>query len=143
MNTIIDDEEIVWLNHYVRNDKNGATSPYSYIKYTSGYEYTKDQYYSEENYDKWDEKYHLSKYNIPYKKGNPKLWIMFEKEQFVVDFPRQEVVSGVHIKDFQIHVSASRLIVHLFITHRIPTEMVSGILEIMYLAGVNPAKQSI
>ena len=67
MNTIIDDEEIVWLNHYVRNDKNGATSPYSYIKYTSGYEYTKDQYYSEENYDKWDEKYHLSKYNIPYK----------------------------------------------------------------------------
>lgn len=79
MNTIIDDEEIVWLNHYVRNDKNGATSPYSYIKYTSGYEYTKDQYYSEENYDKWDEKYHLSKYNIPYKKGNPKLWIMFEE----------------------------------------------------------------
>ena len=79
MNTIIDDEEIVWLNHYVRNDKNGATSPYSYIKYTSGYEYTKDQYYSEENYDKWDEKYHLSKYNIPYKKGNLKLWIMFEE----------------------------------------------------------------
>lgn len=79
MNTIIDDEEIVWLNDYVRNDKNGATSPYSYIKYTSGYDYTKDQYYSEENYDKWDEKYHLSKYNIPYKKGNPKLWIMFEE----------------------------------------------------------------
>lgn len=79
MNTIIDDEEIVWLNNYVRNDKNGATSPYSYIRYTSGYVYTKDQYYSEENYAKWDEKYHLSKYNIPYEKGHPKLWIMFEE----------------------------------------------------------------
>lgn len=79
MNTIIDDEEIVWLNNYVRNDKNGATSPYSYIKYTGGYDYTKDQYYSEENYDKWDEKYHLSQYNIPYQKGHPKLWIMFEE----------------------------------------------------------------
>ena len=79
MNTIIDDEEIVWLNNYVRNDKNGATSPYSYIKYTGGYDYTKDQYYSEENYDKWDEKYHLSQYNIPYPKGHPKLWIMFEE----------------------------------------------------------------
>lgn len=79
MNTIIDDEEIVWLNNYVRNDKNGATSPYSYIKYTGGYDYTKDQCYSEENYDKWDEKYHLSQYNIPYQKGHPKLWIMFEE----------------------------------------------------------------
>ena len=32
----------------------------------------KDQYYSEENYDKWDEKYHLSKYNIPYKERQSK-----------------------------------------------------------------------
>ena len=79
MNTIIDDEEIVWLNDFVRNDKNGATSPYSYIRYTSGYDYTKDQYYSEDNYDKWNEKYHLSKYNLTYKKGNPKLWILFEE----------------------------------------------------------------
>ena len=79
MNTIIDDEEIVWLNDFVRNDKNGATGPYSYIRYTSGYDYTLDKYYSEENYDQWDKKYHLSKYNITYKKGNPKLWILFEE----------------------------------------------------------------
>ena len=79
MNTIIDDEEIIWLNDFVRNDKNGATSPYSYIRYTSGYDYTKDQYYSEDNYDQWNKKYHLSQYNITYKKGNPKLWILFEE----------------------------------------------------------------
>ena len=79
MNTVIDDEEIVWLNNYVRNEGKGATSPYNYIKYTFGYDYSLDKYYSDENYDKWDEKYHLSKYNITYKKGMPKLWIVFEE----------------------------------------------------------------
>ena len=79
MNTVIDDEEIVWLNDFARNDKKGATGPYSYIKYTFGYDYSLDKYYSAENYDKWNEKYHLSKYNITYQKGQPKLWIVFEE----------------------------------------------------------------
>lgn len=79
MNTIIDDEEIEWLNDFVRNDKNGATGPYSYIKYTFGYNYGLDKYYDPENYDTWDEKYHLSKYNITYQQGQPKLWIVFEE----------------------------------------------------------------
>ena len=79
MNTVIDDEEIVWLNDYVRNEGKGATSPYNYIKYTFGYDYSLDKYYSAENYDTWNEKYHLSKYNITYKKGQPKLWTVFEE----------------------------------------------------------------
>lgn len=79
MNTVIDDEEIVWLNNYVRNDKNGATSPYSYITYTFGYDYSLDKYYDQNNYDMWNKKYHLSDYNITYQKGLPKLWIVFEE----------------------------------------------------------------
>lgn len=79
MNTVIDDEEIVWLNDYVRNEGNGATSPYNYITYTFGYDYSLDKYYSAENYDKWNQKYHLAEYNITYKKGQPKLWIVFEE----------------------------------------------------------------
>lgn len=79
MNTVIDDEEIKWLNDYVRNEKNGATGPYSYITYTFGYNYNEDQYYDLANYDKWDEKYNLSKFNITYQKGQPKLWIVFEE----------------------------------------------------------------
>lgn len=79
MNTVIDDEEIMWLNNYTRTKKNGATGPYSYIKYTFGYNYWKEEYYLEENYEKWDEKYDLSTYNITYEKGNPKLWIVFEE----------------------------------------------------------------
>ena len=79
MNTIIDDEEIKWLNNYVANVKNGATGPYSYIKYTFGYNYTLDKYYSVENYDMWDEKYDLSTWGVPYEEGHPKLWIVFEE----------------------------------------------------------------
>ena len=79
MNTIIDDEEIKWLNDYVRNEKNGATGPYDYITYTFDYNYNEDQYYDPANYDKWDEKYNLSKFNITYEKGQPKLWIVFEE----------------------------------------------------------------
>jgi len=77
MNTIIDDEEIVWLNDFIR--EKGSTNPYSYVKYTFGYNYGLDKYYSEENYSMWDEKYNLSKYNITYKKGKPKLWTVFEE----------------------------------------------------------------
>ena len=79
MNTIIDDEEIKWLNDYVRNEKNGSTGPYDYIVYTFDYNYNEDQYYDQANYDKWDEKYNLSKFNITYQKGQPKLWIVFEE----------------------------------------------------------------
>ena len=79
MNTVIDDEEIEWLNDYTRNVKNGATGPYSYIKYTFGYDYDLDKYYDTANYSEWDKKYNLSKYNITYKKGQPKLWIVFEE----------------------------------------------------------------
>ena len=79
MNTIIDDEEILWLNDYVRNEKNGATGPYDYITYTFNYNYNLDKYYDPENYEQWDEKYNLSEFNITYKKGQPKLWIVFEE----------------------------------------------------------------
>ncbi len=79
MNTVIDDEEILWLNDYVRNEGKGATSPYNYITYTFDYDYTLDKYYNSENYDKWNQKYHLSKYNITYKSGHPKLWVVFEE----------------------------------------------------------------
>ncbi len=79
MNTVIDDEEIVWLNDYVRNEGDGKISPYNYITYTFDYDYSLDKYYSEENYAAWDEKYHLSEYNITYEKGRPKLWIVFEE----------------------------------------------------------------
>lgn len=79
MNTIIDNEEIEWLNWFAREIKNGAVGPYSYQAYTFGYNYGRAQYYSQENYNKWDTKYNLKKYNITYKSGNPKLWIVFEE----------------------------------------------------------------
>lgn len=80
MFTNIDDEEIMWLHDY--SEKYSASerfNPYKYIKYTFNYNYYKPQYYSKENYAKWDQKYNLSKYKITYQSGKPKLWIVFEE----------------------------------------------------------------
>ncbi len=82
MFTNIDDEEILWLHDY--SEKKFSTivdrfNPFKYINYTLGYSYYRPQYYSQENYAIWDEKYELSKYNITYQSGKPKLWIVFEE----------------------------------------------------------------
>ena len=77
MNNIIDDEELEWLNAYT-TEKN-SRNPYSYIEYTFGYDYSKSEYYDSVNFDKWNKKYNLSEYNIPYQTGYPKLWIVFEE----------------------------------------------------------------
>lgn len=81
MATNIDDEEILWLHDYSKKwpSPSERFNPYKYIKYTLGYGYYKSQYYSKENYAKWDAKYNLSKYNVPYVAGKPKLWIVFEE----------------------------------------------------------------
>lgn len=80
MFTNIDDEEIMWL-HDQSLKKSAAErfNPFKYINYTLSYSYYKPQYYSQDNYAKWDAKYDLSKYNITYLSGKPKLWIVFEE----------------------------------------------------------------
>ena len=99
MNNIIDDEEIIWLNDYTR--LNNSSNPYTYINYTFDYNYTLDKYYEESREAEWNNKVHgklayayhfsdgeyftdkenftRSDYNITYKKGYPKLWIVFEE----------------------------------------------------------------
>ncbi len=81
MITNIDDEEILWLHDYSKKFPTTAErfNPYKYINYTLGYSYYRPQYYSQGNYAKWDQKYNLSKYNITYQSGKPKLWIVFEE----------------------------------------------------------------
>ena len=77
----IDDEEIMWLHDYSKKYSSTADrfNPYKYINYTMSYSYYRPQYYSQANYAKWDQKYNLSKYNITYQSGKPKLWIVFEE----------------------------------------------------------------
>ncbi len=82
MITNIDDEEILWLRDYSEKKFSNIVdrfNPFKYINYTLNYGYYRPQYYSQENYAKWDAKYELSKYNITYKSGAPKLWIVFEE----------------------------------------------------------------
>ena len=82
MFTNIDDEEILWLRDYSEKKFSNLVdrfNPFKYINYTTSYSYYRPQYYTQENYAKWDEKYELSKYNITYQSGAPKLWIVFEE----------------------------------------------------------------
>lgn len=81
MFTNIDDEEILWLRDYSAKrypNREERLNSSKYVRYTTGYGYYRPQYYSQENYAKWDAKYDLSKYNITYGK-TPKLWIVFEE----------------------------------------------------------------
>ena len=81
MITNIDDEEILWLHDYSKKFSTTAErfNPYKYINYTLSYSYYRPQYYTQANYAKWNQKYNLSKYNITYQSGKPKLWIVFEE----------------------------------------------------------------
>lgn len=83
MFTNIDDEEILWLHDYTMRYSTWEerVNPYKYIKYTlpQYFNYRRPQYYTAENYDKWNKKYNLEKYNITYQYPIPKLWIVFEE----------------------------------------------------------------
>lgn len=84
MTAQMDDESILWLRDYTSKFGDGFQlsarfNPYNYITYRFGYSYGNPKYYAPENYDMWDKKYNLSAYNITYKSGYPKLWIVFEE----------------------------------------------------------------
>ena len=102
VNAMIDDEEIEWLNYYVRthsskntmkpedfNSNNFTPGPYYFIKYGFGYNYKNEKYYTEENKEKWQKKYGLTNeaageggkdfdLNVTYG-TDPKIWMVFEE----------------------------------------------------------------
>ncbi|MCW5197804.1 hypothetical protein F1Z41_00360 [Clostridium perfringens] len=62
MDNKIDDEEINWLvNHALANKASGGNylDAYTYIRYTSEFNYNKDKYYEESRYDEWNKKYNI------------------------------------------------------------------------------------
>ena len=104
MNSVSDDNQIEWLNYFARKysakkagvsfgqltDSQLDLNSYSYMQYLTGYNYYLDKYYSDDNKEAWIEKYHLVNtdddpdddiydINIPFEKGQPKLWIVFEE----------------------------------------------------------------
>ena len=84
MTAQMDDESILWLRDYTSkfgdgNQYSARFNPYNYITYRFGYSYGAPRYYAPENYEMWNKKYNLSAYDITYKSGYPKLWIVFEE----------------------------------------------------------------
>ena len=82
MDNKIDDEEINWLvNHALANKASGGNylDAYTYIRYTSEFNYNKDKYYEESRYDEWNKKYNIGSLSDYGKKGVHKLWMVFEE----------------------------------------------------------------
>ena len=107
MNNIIDNNEIEWLNWYNRKRNYGTVDPaavtitpsnikadpYTYIRYTFGYNYSRPQYSDPNNKEKWQTQYGLTyaamqpqdqldiykNIDVLYQSGHPKLWSVFEE----------------------------------------------------------------
>ncbi|MGL4345067.1 MAG: discoidin domain-containing protein [Cellulosilyticaceae bacterium] len=79
-----DSQHVYWINDFIRgfnpNAPIGSLDPYAYISYRNGYNHGDSQYYSPANYDKWNQKYKLAEYGIPYgKTGYIPQWVIFEE----------------------------------------------------------------
>lgn len=107
MNNIIDNNEIEWLNWYNRKRNYGTVDPsavtitpnnikadpYTYIRYTFGYNYSRPQYFAADQKASWQAKYGLTysamqpqdqldiykNIDVLYQSGHPKLWAVFEE----------------------------------------------------------------
>ena len=79
VHVMLTDPEVAWLNYYSREKRNDTANPYAYITYRFGYAYGKADYRSEENRAKWDEKYNLAAFGVPYGDAGAKTWIVFEE----------------------------------------------------------------
>ncbi|MDE6362043.1 MAG: hypothetical protein K2L53_03615, partial [Clostridia bacterium] len=109
LGSTLDDEEIEWLNWYVREKMNGNLNCHAYMPYRGG-NYQNYAYYNPANYDTWDAKYNLKAFNITYgNKNYPKLWMVYEQGAFcggisqngiyvcqVLGIPAQKMTQPVH-----------------------------------------------
>lgn len=85
MNDSIANEELEWLRGYSEKkypDINKRLNPYNYMSYIHP-NYNQDRLYAQENYNTFNEKYLLSKYNISYGLNSdgtktPKTWMVME-----------------------------------------------------------------
>lgn len=80
MGTELGDGEIKWLRDI--SEERNSKDPYAFIDYSATMVVNgwREDYYSEENRQKWDEKYHLTEYGIGYEKYIPHLWTVFEED---------------------------------------------------------------
>ena len=74
INSRQNNDEIKWFADYIKNVKNGSMNGYHYVEYKTVNSFTQPQYYGEENFDTWDAKYNLSKYDINTDDSNKVRW---------------------------------------------------------------------
>lgn len=78
----MNNDEIAWLRDYAwskySNDRGKMFNAYSYIRYTMGYNYGKDEYYATDKQKQWEEKYNFQNYFSDYSTSTRRLWRVFE-----------------------------------------------------------------
>ncbi|MCI8575443.1 MAG: hypothetical protein HFI09_03135, partial [Bacilli bacterium] len=86
MRTIMQDgvknDELLWLNNYIYQYKNGALGPYSYMGYVQPH-YARPEFFNPDNKEKYNNKYHFLDYNVPYggtpsNRNDQRYWMVFE-----------------------------------------------------------------
>ena len=77
MQDAISNEELIWLNEYSRT-KADPFNKYSYISYRYNPSYNQKAYQDPANKTKYDTKYLLSQYGVPYGDGVVRYWMAFE-----------------------------------------------------------------
>ncbi len=69
--------DLIWLNGFTYEKKSVSFYMIGYVSPV----YTQDKYYAEENREKYDQQFYLSKYNVPYGLVNgakiPRYWMVF------------------------------------------------------------------
>lgn len=83
----MNNEEFAWLRDYAYTKRNPANNnslaamfdAYTYIRYTSGYNYGKDKYYDPKNREIYNNKYKFDSYFDDYPTKIRRLWRVFEE----------------------------------------------------------------
>lgn len=79
MQDAIRNDETLWLNAYVRDVKKYATGVYSYVNHVGSVNLNVPAYHDMANKEKYDTKYNLSQYGVPYGDGPIRYWMVMEK----------------------------------------------------------------
>ena len=82
VDTRMNEDELFWLANYAlasRGTEKNFLDAYTYIDYKNSFGYKNPEYYSPQNYEKWNNKYKFSTYFNDYGQDIRRLWIVFEE----------------------------------------------------------------
>lgn len=83
MEDSVANDELLWLNNYIREYRNGNLNAVNYVPYIDPPVYGRKEFFDPANQEKYDAKYHFVEFGVPYggnagDKTNHRYWMTFE-----------------------------------------------------------------